>query len=136
MGTVYTDITLKNAEDEMKAKIGILPADKVRTVKTRALVDTGAWTLVLSEETCNKLGLEKKEASYVNLAGGQNAASVRASLVKVEWENRSMTCDPVVLPGEKEDILGAIPMEAMDLIVSPARLAVVGAHGDKMVFRV
>jgi hypothetical protein len=45
-----------------------------------------------------------------------------------------MVCNPLMLPGETDDILGAIPMEGMDLIISPKKEMVVGAHGDKPVF--
>jgi hypothetical protein len=36
----------------------------------------------------------------------------------------------VVLPGEKEILLGAYPLEGMDLMIHPQRQEVVGAHGD------
>jgi hypothetical protein len=38
-----------------------------------------------------------------------------------------------VLPGAEEVLLGAIPLEDMDLIVNPARQELTGAHGDEVV---
>jgi hypothetical protein len=38
----------------------------------------------------------------------------------------------VVLPGETETLLGAYPLEGMDLMVHPRRREVTGAHGDTM----
>jgi hypothetical protein len=54
--------------------------------------------------------------------------------VEIHWKDRTSVCAPLVLPGEDDDILGAIPMEDMDLVVCPKRREVVGAHGDKPVF--
>jgi len=42
----------------------------------------------------------------------------------------------MVLPSAKEVLLGAIPLEGMDLIVDPARQTVIGAHGEKAVYPV
>jgi len=136
MGEVYTEITLKNMEEEMLARRGIIAADKVREVTVSAMVDTGAWTLVLTEATCKKLGLNKIADSSVTVAGGENKACVKVEPVEVHWKNRSSVCRPLMLPGEDTDILGAIPMEDMDLIVSPKRREVTGAHGDQPVYTV
>ncbi|MDR1231782.1 MAG: hypothetical protein LBK61_10320, partial [Spirochaetaceae bacterium] len=53
--------------------------------------------------------------------------------VKVHWKNRRAVCEAVVLPDTDEVLLGAIPMEAMDLIVHPAKEEVTGAHGSRIV---
>ncbi|MCX6583665.1 MAG: hypothetical protein NT166_26115 [Candidatus Aminicenantes bacterium] len=39
--------------------------------------------------------------------------------VEVRFKNRSTTCRAVVLPGDSGMLLGAIPMEDMDLISDP-----------------
>jgi hypothetical protein len=36
----------------------------------------------------------------------------------------------VVIPGEKDILMGALPLEGMDLMVHPLRQEVTGAHGD------
>jgi hypothetical protein len=38
-----------------------------------------------------------------------------------------------VVPDAEEVLLGAIPLEDMDLIVYPARQELIGAHGDEVV---
>jgi hypothetical protein len=53
----------------------------------------------------------------------------------VWWKGRATLCDVVVLPDSKEILLGAIPLEAMDIIVDPRQGKVVGAHGDQIVHR-
>ena len=37
----------------------------------------------------------------------------------------------VVVADAKKVLLGALPLEAMDLIVDPVRQTLVGAHGDE-----
>ena len=48
MGLVYTDITLKNVTDVMKAKSGYIKEHDIRELSVEALADTGAWTLVIN----------------------------------------------------------------------------------------
>jgi hypothetical protein len=38
----------------------------------------------------------------------------------------------VVVPGEEDVLLGALPLETMDLTINPLRNEVTGAHGDKV----
>jgi len=40
----------------------------------------------------------------------------------------------VVIPHANEVLLGAIPLEAMDLIVKPSNRELIGANGDKIVY--
>jgi len=134
MGLVFTEITLSNLEDGMKAKCGFVKDGEVRSATVRAIADTGAWTLVLTEETARKLGVAITGPSTVTVAGGEERGCQLAEPVRVRWKDRSTVCEPVILPGETTDILGAIPMEGMDLVVCPKRQEVVGAHGDKPVF--
>ena len=52
MGTVYADITLKNAGDVINFNRGHLKGQKVREIQVNAVVDTGAITLFISEAVC------------------------------------------------------------------------------------
>jgi predicted aspartyl protease len=45
-----TDLTLKNAVDVVNAKQGLIKADEVRQVTVKAIVDTGAWTIVMNDD--------------------------------------------------------------------------------------
>ncbi len=37
--------------------------------------------------------------------------------LRIYFKNRLATCDAVVLPGNAEPLLGAIPMEIMDVVI-------------------
>jgi hypothetical protein len=73
MGEVRTEITLANIR--AKASDGIIPENEARRIKVNALVDPGAWTLVINEETREKLGLRVKKRKDATLAGGVKTAS-------------------------------------------------------------
>jgi clan AA aspartic protease len=132
MGEVHTEITLVNFRDMGKASDGLIPESEVRQLTVNALVDTGAWTLVINEAARQKLGLKVKETREATLAGGIKAPCQTTEFVVVRWKDREAACEAVVLPGETEILLGAYPLEGMDLIVHPKRQEVTGAHGDTM----
>jgi clan AA aspartic protease len=132
MGEVRTEVTLVNIEDQGVANRGYIPQDQVRRLTVNAVVDTGAWTLVINEETREKLGLRAEEISETTVAGGVKVQSRITEYVEVRWKDRKTACEAVVLPGEEDILLGAYPLEGMDLMIHPKKQEVVGAHGDKI----
>ncbi|MDR0669472.1 MAG: retroviral-like aspartic protease family protein [Treponema sp.] len=130
MGEVRTEVTLVNLRDMAKTSDGLIPVDEVRQITLNALVDTGAWTLVINEEIRQKLGLNVKRTSEATLAGGIKAPCQTTEFVMIRWKDRETVCEAVVLPNESEILLGAYPLEGMDLMVHPQKQEVIGAHGD------
>ena len=132
MGTVYADITLKNVVDEAKAQDGLIREDEVRSITVRAVVDTGASTIVINEEQRQKLGLDKTEERRAKLADGNRVPCWRTKPVAIYWKDRSSACHAVVITKADKVLLGAIPLEGMDLIIHPKTGELVGAHGDEV----
>ena len=130
MGEVRTEITLVNIRDTIKAQEGLIPESEIKRLTVNAVVDTGAWTLVINEAIREKLGLRVEETLDTTVAGGGKIPSQVTEEVRICWKNRKASCEAVVLPGETEVLLGALPLEIMDLTVNPKRKEVVGAHGD------
>ena len=130
MGTVFAEITLKNAFDEGKFREGLISEQEVRSVTVTALVDTGAMSMVITEELRQKLGLIIIKEKIVQIANGQRVSCGVTEAVEIHWKNRSSTLSAVVIPGAEIVLLGAIPLEDMDLIVEPVNRELVGAHGD------
>jgi len=131
MGKVTTDITLLNAGDETIAERGIIKEQKIRSVKVKATVDTGAGTLIINEEVRRQLGLNLRgEPRNVLMADGRKQAFQETEPVTICWQNRNSTCKAILLPDAKEILLGAIPLEDMDLIINPGLQEVTAAHGD------
>jgi clan AA aspartic protease len=133
MGEVKTEITLVNAGDAVKARDGFIPESEVRRLTVNAVVDTGAWTLVINEKIREKLGLRVEKPAQSTVAGGGKVACGITEPVRVHWEDRDTVCEAVCLPDEEHVLMGAIPLEGMDLMVHPLKNEVVGAHGDKFV---
>jgi hypothetical protein len=59
MYEVFTEITLKNGVDVGKAKEGLIQKTEVRQETTMAVVDTGAWALVIRESGLIPRGLPR-----------------------------------------------------------------------------
>ncbi|GHU28853.1 hypothetical protein FACS1894164_21190 [Spirochaetia bacterium] len=131
MGIVYTDITLKNAEDEGAVERGLIKEKDVRETTVMAMVDTGSGTLAITEALCEKLGLRIIGLREATVVGGKIVCK-RTSPVTIYWKDRSSTCNALVVPGEGSVLLGAIPLEDMDLVVNPVKQVVEGAHGDEV----
>jgi len=93
------------------------------------VVDTGALTLVINEEIRQKLGLRVVGTRTATLADNTKKTVKIAQSVEVNWNNRSMVCRPWVVESGNV-LLGAIPLEHMDLMVDPVSQTVIGAHGD------
>ena len=135
MSIVYAEITLRNEWDVCLADQGHIKEDEVRQMTVQSVVDTGAWTIVINEETREKLGLHDKGFGEANLADGQKAYFPMAGPLEIRWKNRHMTCNALVMPDAPDVLLGAIPLEHMDLTINPKR-ELVGVHGDKEMHRV
>jgi clan AA aspartic protease len=129
MGNVYTEITLKNGGDIAKARDGTIADKDVRTLTLTALVDTGASTLVINENIRRQLGLFIEETRIATLAGDCKKECKITEPVQIHWKDRKVSINALVLP-EGDVLLGVIPLEFMDLIVDPARNALIPAHGD------
>ena len=136
MGLVYTDITLKNATDVINALRGIAKEADIHQTTVRAMVDTGCFTLIITEPVRQELGLDVIEEYDVTLANETTETCKKTEPVEIHWKNRSTAAQTKVLPNAKEVLLGCISLLGMDLIVDPARQTVMGAHGEKAVYPV
>ena len=136
MGLVHAEITLKNVKDIIIAENKLIPNHRIRQVTVNALVDSGAWTMVINESTREELGLEEGRTAPGTLADGTEAEYKLAGPLEISWKDRSVICEALVIPNADENLLGAIPLEAMDLIINPRTEKVVGAHGDQILHSV
>ena len=132
MGTVYAEITLKNAADYSYYERGLIKEQDLRSAAVTALVDTGAMSLVITEDLRKKLGLAVRSERIVHIANGQRVLSKVTEPVEINWKNRCSTVQAVIIPGSDIVLLGSIPLEDMDLIVNPVTKELVGAHGDRV----
>jgi len=132
MSLVHAEITLKNVEDMLSVKKGFKPDQEIRQVTVNALVNSGAWAMVINEPTREKLGLEAGGVAPGILADGAKAMYKSAGPIEIAWKDRTFICEALIVPNADENLLGAIPLEALDLTINPRTEEVVGAHGDQI----
>lgn len=121
MGLVYADIEVINWGDLSDAQRNRLPMADVRRMTVTMLVDSGAYFLALNQRIVEQLGLLVVDQTTAELADGTILSLDVVGPVEVRFANRRASVDAVVLPGDAEPLLGAIPMESMDVLVDPKR---------------
>ena len=131
MGTFMEEIMLVNAGDISAARNGFILDENIRRVTTQALPDTGAWTLVINEDLRQKLGLAIVDTVGSSLADGSSAEYGLTEPVEIRWKDRRTSQEAVVIPAAGEILLGALPLEGMDLYVDPVNQRLAGVHGDQ-----
>ena len=130
MGTVHAEITIRNSADVVMAKRGLISEEEVRSISVTAVVDTGAGTVVINEEQYLELGLCAYREGSALLADGRRITCNITHPVEIQWKDRITACEAVVIPGAKTVLLGAIPLEGMDVMIHPKQRELVGIHGD------
>lgn len=90
---------------------------ELAAVEVVALVDTGALHLCIPEHVRIQLKLEAIDEKEVTLADGSKQLVPYVGPVEIKFKNRIGFSGALVLGTQV--LLGAIPMEDMDLIVIP-----------------
>ena len=121
MGYVHAEIELINEDDVGRNYDGLLPEEKIRRVTTMALVDTGAWDLVINEEVQQRLNLRVVGKQTVKLADETLLEVDIVGPVAIRFEDRRAITTAIVLPATSEVLLGAYPLEGLDAFVDPKR---------------
>jgi clan AA aspartic protease len=119
MGLVYTNIELIRGADLVLCREGYLKADQIKRLSVKALVDSGAYMLAINQSIKAQLNLQTVDEQIAELADGTQIRLEVVGPVEIHFENRRAMVDAMVLPGEAEVLLGAIPMEEMDVMVDP-----------------
>jgi clan AA aspartic protease len=121
MGIVYATVELVSSDDLALVRRGYLPEDQVKRVCVTALVDSGATMLAIPELIKKQLDLQKVGELEAELADGSSIPLEVVGPVEVRFENRRTSVEALVVPDQTTVLLGAIPMEGMDVLVDPKR---------------
>jgi clan AA aspartic protease len=119
MGITYADIELIGSDDLALLRFGYIQEDQIKRVKVRALVDSGASMLTIPESIKHQLNLARVDEQQAELADGSIIDVEVVGPVEVRFENRKAIVSALVVTGEVEVLLGAIPMQAMDVLIDP-----------------
>lgn len=106
MGLVTARLQLTNPRDPSLAPIEV-----------EALADTGSVFLCIPEHVRLQLALEVMETREVTLADGSRVTYPYVGPLVLRFKNRTGFTGALVLGDQV--LLGAIPMEDMDLVVNP-----------------
>lgn len=112
MGIIKTIIKLSNPR---------IP--EIKPVEIECLVDTGALHLCITESQAIQLKLEEFEKRPVTIADGSVHQVPYVGPVLVDWQGRVSFTGAMVMGNQC--LLGAIPMEDMDIMVHPSGRSVI-----------
>ena len=112
MGLITANIELSNPRDS-----------KIKSIKTHSLVDTGSLHLCIPEHIAIQLQLDELYKREVTVADGKKHLVPYVGPITVKFENRG--CFTGALVFGNEVLLGAVPMEDMDVLISPAKQALI-----------
>jgi predicted aspartyl protease len=103
----------------------LLAQAKVRRKKIQGLVDTGAHNLVLPKAAVEDLGLPIERLVKVTNADKRTAKRPLAEAAYVELLDRHSVFNDVIEPKRETAPIGAIVLEAMDLLVDPTNQSLI-----------
>ncbi len=121
MGLVYADIELINSADVEMARRHIIGEEEVKRIRLSMLADSGAYMMAINENIQSQLELPFVEKRKAVMADGSVQEFTVVGPVMVKFANRTAVCNAFVLDGNSEPLLGAIPMEEMDVMIHPLR---------------
>jgi len=107
MGLVFSKIQLINPVDR-----------SLSFIEVEALVDTGAVHLCIPEHIQLQLQLKEIDCKEVTLADGSHKLVPYVGPIEIHFKNRIGFAGALVLGDQV--LLGAIPIEDMDLVVIPS----------------
>jgi len=111
MGLIHAKIVLKNPRNI-----------KIKPVEVVAIVDSGALHLCIPTHLQIQLKLKEIDKKEVALADGAKKMVPYVGPVEIRFENRVGFVGALVMGDQA--LLGAIPMEDMDLVVIPGKRVV------------
>ena len=119
MGRITMLLELANNDDRAAARRGDLAEEEVRALEIDGIVDTGAAQLVIPKAVADALGVPKVGTAGVKFADGRRAERDVVSDVWLRLLGRDAVFKAVVEPGRDDALIGAIVLEALDLLPDP-----------------
>ena len=108
MGHVFARIELSNPRQQDRTPVAVT-----------AMADTGALMLCIPETVARRLDLETESMRDVSVADGRSLRVPYVGPIRVAYGDRFCFVGALVFGDQV--LLGAVPMEDMDLMVDPGR---------------
>ena len=136
MGKFSVTLEVANYGDITNADAGILTPDKVRRLAIPAVVDSGATSLVLPQSVAKQLGLRPIDKVRVRYADGRKAMREIVGGVSVQLLGRQTVLSALVEPKRRTGLIGAIVLEALDLLVNCAHQRLVPRDPRHVIYEI
>ena len=117
MGLVYAEVELINAEDLALARKHYIGEEEIKRMWVTGLVDTGSYMLCINESIQAQMQFPVVEKRLGQMANGDRIECEVVSQVELRFKNRRTICNAMILPGDNEMLIGAIPLEDMDVLI-------------------
>lgn len=117
MGLVYAEVELINAGDLELARRHYIGEEEVKRMWVTGLVDTGSYMLCINESIQAQMQFPVVEKRLGQMANGDRIECEVVSQVELRFKNRRTICNAMILPGDNEMLIGAIPLEDMDVLI-------------------
>lgn len=117
MGRVNVDVEVVNTDDLALVRRGMLQPDQVRRETIPGVVDSGAAMLVLPQAVVERLDLPLGNQVLVRYVDGRRARRREAKGATIKLEGREDTFTAISEPKRADALIGAIVLEALDLLV-------------------
>ncbi len=121
MGLIHAELELVSPEDIGLHRKGYIKKEEIRKTIVTALVDSGAYMMCINEHIQSQLDLNFVRTIEAELADGSIKKLPVVGPLIVNFANRTTSCNAVVMPGTTEVLLGAIPMEDLDVVLNPLK---------------
>jgi clan AA aspartic protease len=121
MGITYAEVELVSVEDLFLLRRNHISDDQVKRLKVLALVDSGASMMAVTESLKRLLDLPKIDDMQAELGDGSIVQLEVVGPVEVRFQNRRTIVNAMVVPDSADVLLGAIPMQGLDVLIDPKR---------------
>ncbi len=121
MGLIHAEIELINAGDIALVRKNYIDQVDIKRITIDMIVDKSTYYLCINEEIQAQLQLSFVEKRSAYSADNRLIEMDVVGPVIVKFKNRTTSCLAMVLPGNSEPLLGAIPLEDMDVLIHPLR---------------
>lgn len=121
MGLIHAEIELINAGVIALARKNFIAQTDIKRITIDMNVDKATYCLCINEEIQAQLQLSFVEKRSAYTADNRLIEMDVVGPVFVKFKNRTTSCLAMVLRGNSEPLLGAIPLEDMDVLIHPLR---------------
>jgi hypothetical protein len=124
MEKIHANIEILNANDVALVRNGLLEESSLQSEKVKSIVDYNTKMLCINKDVQAKLKFSVIEKKVFKMNDFTLKEFEIVSGVIIKFKNRQTCCSAIVLPLNKEVILGMIPLNGLDVKISNQELIV------------